>query len=248
MDAGAVGLPSGHSKLLHPEFPYGVGTVIRYARSLYTKLSAATSGHADDLPLLRSVQLEFAIVLVHEVFHALFNAIHHVQDHEPFFGRAAIAEVGYEAEVRLFGGHITQLFNESTEADQQVRLYYRERKLEKLRKIRSLLRGVPVVWDWPYNRIVLQYQGEKHNMLIRRSRMPKTDLAWRIPLDYLGQMFTNAHWHGPGAKRDTKLLHIDRDIGYCFYTNTVGALTPQKLKRLRYRKATTWRRVPRGTL
>jgi len=71
--SGAVTIPCEQDRLKHPDFPKGLGSNIWYARSLYERLTTVTK-HADDWPRLRTTQFEFAITMVHEVFHALFVA------------------------------------------------------------------------------------------------------------------------------------------------------------------------------
>lgn len=109
------------NRYTHPFYPAtGRGSFINYSPKYYRQLDRATKQDPVDWPLLRSMQFLFAVALVHEVSHAVYNARMGDVEYEPFFGDSLVSEVGYEAEDRLFGGHLRMLW----ETDSEMRIYH----------------------------------------------------------------------------------------------------------------------------
>lgn len=91
-------------------------------------------------------------MLVHETLHALTYSrrwvgkdVHHEIFFDPDPDKAPLAETGYEGEVRLFGGHIDNIF--AQEADKPEYQIIRYRYTDR---VSSQLRGIMVMWRWPY--------------------------------------------------------------------------------------------------
>ncbi|KAK5111840.1 hypothetical protein LTR85_011738 [Meristemomyces frigidus] len=180
----------------HRHFSNGVGSRIRHARSLYDALGDAASTevigrNALDWPQLRLLEFDFAVVMVHEVFHAFFNARLGSANWEPFFGNATIAETGFEAESRLFGGHICPLYNEPDDAQHEIHPYRFLGHPDEGQGPLSAARGIMVMWEWPERGVVDAYTDQQ-TIDCHRSLLPKLDLAWRLPLSYFAQVFTTA--------------------------------------------------------
>lgn len=92
-----------------PECPYGHKSIIQISKIKYDALASAHS-RGDDVPLLLTLRFEFAVMLTHEVAHAAHNFRFGKLDHEPAFGKAGVAELGFELESCLFGGHLARLY------------------------------------------------------------------------------------------------------------------------------------------
>ena len=81
-------------------------TKIKYSDALFQKLYNATTV-SGGVALVLAYRFELALMLVHEVCHALVNAKEGNLSSEPFFYGSDFAEVGFELEDRLFGGHFS---------------------------------------------------------------------------------------------------------------------------------------------
>lgn len=199
-------------------FPHGVGSTIRYAGGTYQKMvDARTRG---DWPLLRILQFEFAIMLVHEVCHALFNAREGDVPWEPFFKNSKVAEVGFEMECRLFGGHIQNLWRDADAVYKPAAPAGGAGAGGGA--VPTELGGVMVKWMWPYRELIEKYK-RAGDLIATRGVMPDMDLAWRIRLPYFTEKFTNDFWDDEdsediGGSGLTK-LHPEREVGYFFIEN-----------------------------
>lgn len=182
----------------------------------------------NDWALLRTLQLEFAITMVHEVAHALFYALQGDQAYEPFFGDAAVSEVGFELEWRLFGGRITRLFHQ----DQTIRLYQKKTRTRVVG--RSRLTGLVVMFEWPEQGMVEDYRGTNLRFDYKEEQIPKKDFVWRLPLDWFGSLFTKAFW--ASAEHDLTMLDPPREMAYTF-KQVDGVPHPQSVDRTDYNSA-----------
>ena len=147
---------------------------------------------------------------------------------KPFFGNngsdAPISEVGYEFETRLFGGHVTMLFDQSKQKE------HREHLFRNPDGSISNLEGVAVLWEWPYNGIVNEYLRNHFFMGVRPgvlSMLRPQDVAWRIPLDYFRKLFTKAFWERNLKERGTAVLNPPKTVGHVFSSDDRGNKWPQ---------------------
>ncbi|KAK3724831.1 hypothetical protein LTR37_000879 [Vermiconidia calcicola] len=148
---------------------------------------------------------EFAVTLVHEACHALRNFINGKIDHEPFFGNEIVAEVGFAAEARLWGGHLSRLYNQPHAYDhsQYVCLYKH---------------------DGPTHAIADAYPN---NFRVDRKQMRPLDVAWRVPITWFTNLFTDNFWDdlmtviGGG-------LRPPLTTGYCFRFDPTAGHVPVK--------------------
>ena len=104
-----VTIQFGTAEEIDPDCPYGYKSLIKIPESVYNDLAAARE-HPEDAPRLLSLQLELAVIFIHEIGHALHNLIHGKLTFEHFLGDAIVFEVGFELEICLFGGLLTRLF------------------------------------------------------------------------------------------------------------------------------------------
>ncbi|KAK5111839.1 hypothetical protein LTR85_011737 [Meristemomyces frigidus] len=207
VDQGAV-CDADATRSTDDHFLNGIGSTISYSSADYSRL--VTMQGTNDWPLLRTTQFQWAIMLVHEVCHALINAREGDVEWEPFFYGKQVAEVGFEMEYRLFGGHVDNLYA----GDATIRRYQENTAGQDNG---SQLNGLMVTWQWPYKEIIAFYERQEHYIASRRD-MPAMDLAWRVTLPYFTEKFTNAFWDNAGAA-DLSLLHPPKDVGYFFKKN-----------------------------
>ena len=207
-------------------FSKGWPSTIRYSNKAYTKLLKATTA-GTDLPLLLVTRYEFAIMLIHETCHALLNACEGQSSWEPLFGNATIAEVGYEFEVRLFGGHIDIIFNKPEKLRSNEIHCYKYVNARN-RTVGSDLIGLAVLWEWPYQSLVDFYRKHKWYMGVVSEPKAKRglDLGWRIPLTFFQQLFTHEFWDSEVAERGSVALRPARVLGYCFRPDVGGNKIP----------------------
>ena len=162
---------------------------------------------------MRTLQFDFAVGLIQEMFHALINARLGRENWEPFLNGAVIAEVGFEAVVRLFGGRISPLFDEQDNAEHGQHLY-RFIPGQGPRGLRlSDARGLMVMWDWPERGVIDQY-GDKHTINSYPTRLPRLDLAWRVQLEFFARIFTKAFW--TNYNTDRTMLYPPKATGHFF--------------------------------
>ncbi|KAK3113237.1 hypothetical protein LTR53_009661 [Teratosphaeriaceae sp. CCFEE 6253] len=159
-------------------------------RTLYHELVACTDA-GDDPARLLVLQWSLAATLVHETTHALtfrhWTGIGREPYNEVFVTADAavspLAEIGIEAERRLFGG-LAELFQDSVGRD-VFRYRYADGGM-------SRQRGILVAWTWPYNHIWQHYAASGHPINTRASIeevIPKGDLAWRVDLADVAKLF-----------------------------------------------------------
>lgn len=98
-----------------PVLPREVPSTIFYSKRAYEQLRKLANPKSKDVVARTVHEFNFAVTLMHESVHALVNAVDGGIDYEPFMStdsnKAPISEVGFAAEVELFGGHIAMLFD-----------------------------------------------------------------------------------------------------------------------------------------
>lgn len=152
----------GEVHIIDSVIKIGYRSVIKISKKLYDELAAAYE-HPTDVPNLLWMQTKFAVMLVHENMHAYSNAIFGKLDREPYFGNAAVAEVGFEIEKRLFGGRMATLYD-AAHVDKQYDVHVYEHN-----GIPSKLRGVLILWEYPSQGLLEEY-GESGSMGLRVPR------------------------------------------------------------------------------
>lgn len=210
-------------------FPKARASKIRYSDALYQRLYNATRT-TSDAALILVCRFEFAIMLVHEICHALVNAKEGDLGSEPFFHNSDFAEAGFELEDRLFGGHFSILFDaenddgDNDRGDARVHRYPgRGSRLGRL----SVLRGVPVIWKWPSRGVIRSYLESGDYIGIRDGvELPERDLAWRLPIEFIAKFFTTAFWDAHGA--DPEQFLPPNDVGHFFRIDEGGDREPQR--------------------
>ena len=198
----------------HPHFQGGTKSLVKVSDHSYRRLETATKEHSDgnpDMAELISVQFNIAVSMVHEITHALYMAVEGAKNYEPFFGASAIAEIGFEAEYRLFGGR-PDFYGCGGDQAQRYRLQPgNDGDL-------SRLKGINVLWEWPENHLVRSYVNMGHMIAWRSARLPKTDLAWKIPLTYISRLFSKDFWDVDVPKLGATALHPPKEVGHFFAT------------------------------
>lgn len=140
---GACTEQLGDNDIVLPECPDGFKSLVRIRRSMYDELAAATND-AEDLPCLMMLRFEFAVMLVHELTHALHNLRRGRLEHEPYIGDNAVSKLGFEMERILFGGHLTRIFPEGDPQCQGQRGATSPRRQEEQARRPAGAVGVPV--------------------------------------------------------------------------------------------------------
>lgn len=132
----------------------GNGGTIYYDTDMYLDLLKATRTplKSSDVPNLLILRFQFAITLVHEVMHALQDAIYGELDTDPFHGGDQLAETGFKAECTLFDGQFDVL---SSARSPRGRTMVRTSMLSE--DIPSELVGIPLVWRWPCRTTMMRY-------------------------------------------------------------------------------------------
>ncbi|KAK5111844.1 hypothetical protein LTR85_011742 [Meristemomyces frigidus] len=214
-------------------------SIVHYSRKHFNELVKQTRSGKDPAYLLL-VRWEFAWTIAHEVVHALTYAQNWVgQDdgldkevyNEIYFDadpeKAPIAECGYEFEVRQVGGHITRLYRG-----------HRRLKKERLHRYKysngsfSAIEGVMVMWEWPCVNLCNHYAESGFPMGVRKNAyLRRLDVAWRIPLQYFAELFTQGFWQKVFQQiRESGIsdLHPPREVGHCF-SDERGTTNPVSL-------------------
>ncbi|KAK3112854.1 hypothetical protein LTR53_010432 [Teratosphaeriaceae sp. CCFEE 6253] len=193
-------------------------------RALYHELVACTD-RGDDPARLLVLQWSLAATLVHETTHALtfrhWTGIGRELYNEVFVTADAavspLAEIGIEAEWRLFGG-MSELFQN---AHRDVFRYrYADGGMSKQR-------GILVAWTWPYNHVWQHYAASGHPINTRANIeevIPKGDLAWRVDLDDVAKLFRKSTWEGIRVP-----LHPVPKRGYYFLKDKKNVLRHQRV-------------------
>jgi hypothetical protein len=206
-----------NKKHVDSKFPHGEKSKVKIAASLYHDLENAQG--TEDTPYLLNLQVDLAITLVHEIGHAIDNQAHGKWWHGHFLGENIIREVGFDVETRLFGGHLTTLFGGKTDPNAFSR-YYHNRQ-------RSALKGILVLWEYPYQSLATAYAGKESHMEIRKQ--PKDvrslDVAWRVPVTFLGQLFQDSFWKDE-VPSDPSALRPECSVGYTFRADQDANSTP----------------------
>ena len=153
-------------KVTDKAFSKGERSRVVIPARMYDSLRKAKA--CKDVPLLLKLQFEFAVMLVHEISHAMDNLCHGQLGWHHFFGDSVICETGFEIENRLFGGHLTMIFEDWEDPIRWNRYVHNGQ--------RSSLAGVLVSWEYPYQGVVAAYNG--HGGLEKRG-----DLKSIRPLD-----------------------------------------------------------------
>lgn len=221
-------------------YPMGVKTETNISRNTYSRLRDATNDYDDDngdLAYLLQLQFEFAVMLMHEICHCLLWATEGELGYEPFFPASddadppdfegvartkPTAELGFEAETRLFGGYPAMLFDDchvvrlapisSTAATEE-----------------SKLQGVPVCWKWPHGALLSKYRSEGDYIGVRTKQLPSMELAWRVPIEYFAKLFTNEFWDEGLSRRGAAALRMPMEVGHFFAVNKKsGNMGPRK--------------------
>ncbi|KXT08446.1 hypothetical protein AC579_5611 [Pseudocercospora musae] len=175
---------------------FGFRSFVRFGQEAYESLEQIIApGAAVDLPNQLALQFEFAAALVHEVAHIYRNFMiggySNQQDvGEPFLGDSTVAELGFELEKRLFGGHITRVHPDNT----NVRVYRGPTRP-------STLEGILCVLEWPYQQIVYGYEDDATDddpnampVRINPNVIRPLDQAWRIHLSEVSRLFDDNFW------------------------------------------------------
>ncbi|KAK3677893.1 hypothetical protein LTR78_001988 [Recurvomyces mirabilis] len=191
----------------------GEKSTITIASATFGRLKRATQARPVDVPESLQVRFDFAVLLVHEICHAFLNALEGKSGYEPFFGsKAAIAEIGFEAERSEAGEH-----GGGCEGGEEV----------------SKLEGIPVCWHWPYEKIVLDYRAQGDFMSVRAKSLPQLDLAWRVPLGWFGKTFRQGFWdelEGRGENVDKQGLFPRKEVGHFLKEGKNGDMGGRKPK------------------
>lgn len=206
------------------------GSRIQISRQLYNRLrDASAASDTPDLALRLALQFQLAVTLVHEVFHALVNAVEGPLQTEPFLWDATIAEMGFEAEAKLFGGlkeqHFLHEHSEDETADPKPILlhsYIGEHR-------QSHLAGISILLGYPNHSIIDRYSGGAHFMSTRNvGRLPENDLGWRVKMSWVKKLFQNSYWQGLTTQQRRKGLIPPRDVGQFFNPgeNTLEEVEP----------------------
>lgn len=178
--------------------------------------------NSEDVPLLLSLRFQLAITLVHELAHAVMmysegdaflKWTHEKHKFEPFFGPDLVSETGFELERNLFDGHLTRLWG----SDNNTKVYRHDNRL-------SALKGIWVLWDWPYQGIVDEYRAEGGEVLFGVRYEPKRfralDRAWRVGLPFIQKFFSETFWAqtiaSPSIFAKLSNCHPERRTGYYF--------------------------------
>lgn len=186
LQAGATTEQIGSNDIILPECPNGFKSIIHISRSAYDALAQATAD-PDDVPRLLTLRFEFAVMLVHELMHAIHNLLRGRLDHEPFLGPdVRTAERGYEVEAALFGGHLRRMFAEG-DPDDKYSVVHHVHEGKKSRLV-----GLPVLWEYPYHGLLEEYELMGLDWPVRRvpeEEESKLDVAWRVPVTFPQRFF-----------------------------------------------------------
>lgn len=210
----------------------GIGSVVTYNTAIQEILTSATEtqqGKNPDIPLLLAYRFSFAVELAHEVCHALTFARDGRSrdiDTDPFFLGAKVAEHGFAIEEALFGGHFNMIWNEpgtpiETTLSKKADPFKIHRKSAHAS---SELLGIPDLWSWPCRWIAKDYRHNCCGMWLRRedwARLPKKDVAWRVPIGDLARFFRMEFW----AEKEPDVM-LQREVGFAFSSNEAGRKRP----------------------
>lgn len=186
IETGATTTQLGENHIFEEECPDGFSSTVSISSKMYNALVEATKD-PNDVPRLLMLRFEFAVMLVHEMTHALHNIRRGRLDHEPFIGDSEVSELGYEMENELFGGHLTRLYSDGDPDDKQnVVLHKHDEK-------KSRLVGVPVIWEYPYQGLVEEHRaiGEQMPVRVEPKDNRQYDLAWRVSPTFVQRFLTD---------------------------------------------------------
>lgn len=186
-------------------FPNGTRSQVRISSTMYEGLKEAIKFR--DVPSILKWQFELAIMLVHESAHAYENLFHGKSVDFHFLGNDIITERGFEVEAVLFGGHLTMIYEERSSLVSRKYVHHSQS---------SFLKGVLVLWEYPYQGVVEAYRGGG-GLEVRsepEDRRP-LDIAWRVPITYLAQLFDDNFWTNTVSVVPSALLPPCK-VGYTF--------------------------------
>lgn len=176
-------------------------SLVRFGGELYKSLREAHHAARPDAVHLRALQFELAVTLAHEVVHALVNAAEGYLNREPFLHGASLAEVGFEAEQRWFGGHLARKFwlletvHPSGRVTKGRLRRHRYRPLANGRGPPSALEGVWVLMGYPNMHLVTAYRVADAYMGTRNlGEVKEPCLGWRVPMTWIAGLFSDEFW------------------------------------------------------
>ena len=225
LDGDAITEQIGELNIVDPACPNGYRSIVTLSKEQYNALVAARQ-NPTDLPLLIWLQVKLAVTLIHEVVgHALCNFQFGKSDREPYFGDEIVAEPGFEVEKRIFGGRLSLMYDEA-HADERHNVYLYEHN-----GVQSALRGIPVLWEYPCQGLLEQYRATgSMGLRIPRERVRPLDVAWRVPVKFLQDLFDNNFWARPEGI-PLGVLHFPRNVAYCFRLGEDGYHKPVKISK-----------------
>lgn len=211
-------------------FPGGRGSIIKYSLNAYRVLRDATYAKDGDLVFLLSCQFEFGLLSAHEVCHALVNAVEGDLDIEPFFHGALVSEIGYAFESVLFGGHLTYVLTGNSVHDDEWsdgqgprRHWYPDDDHF------SELRGILVMWEWPYRSIINSYRQTGEYIGVRNEdQIPVADLAWRVNSDFASKFLTKEFWEDDVRRLGAAAFQPPKEVGHFFLAHEDGEIQPHR--------------------
>jgi hypothetical protein len=164
-------------------------SVITFGRKLYDDLVTEEGRQPQDMDLSRLLTLRFllAVMLTHEVVHALRYAADGDLRMDVFLGtKAVLSERRFELEARLFGGRFEMRFGDEKNAKYALEIH----KKSVGAQVASTLVGVPVIWDWSERLVSAPYYKEILSLWRRNdreTRMHENDVAWRIQVEAIAR-------------------------------------------------------------
>lgn len=101
-----------------PQFPRGCGSRIVLAPY---RLDALRGFRYDfEIPKMRLEQFKFASLVMHELSHAIYNAVIGKRWPEVFCGSSLLSEQGFEMERALFGGLVSDHWYDSPDSEHET--------------------------------------------------------------------------------------------------------------------------------
>jgi len=134
--------------------------------------------------------------------------------------------MGFEMERRLFGGHVSIMF------DDQIYHHYNDGVDWR----QSAFAGIPVVWRYPYRGLINSYRefdsyiGVRETKRLCFDQIPPYDLAWRVPFSWIAKFLQTAFWTrvaNLNANDYAGALQAPRTLGYFFFREAQDNITPQ---------------------
>ncbi len=199
-------------------FPNGTKTIICISTLDYQQLVAATI--ANDTERLCLLRVQFAMILVHEICHALGNALWGPRRPEPFYRAGAFAELGFVAEVLLTGGRLGT--NESNGLRNSNGLR------DHLCLMALVTHPVPfgVLTQMPSPSVRYAYEQSGGCYATRPGfRKQQCEVVWRIPNSYFESLLSSAFWDGV-ADDDTDAVQAPMIAAWVFESYGAGIGEP----------------------